>query len=176
MSFPRTIGQVPMYYNQDKTGRPINETNKTEKYLSKYLDVENTPLFPFGFGLSYTKFSYSALNFSHTTFTEEETVTVRVTVKNEGNVTGAEIVQLYVQDEVAKVVRPVKELKNFEKITLEPQAQKEVTFTLTAEALAYVHPDLMFAADNGTFKIMVGSDSENVQSETIRLITKLITK
>ncbi|WP_373470898.1 glycoside hydrolase family 3 N-terminal domain-containing protein [Carnobacterium alterfunditum] len=172
MSFPRTIGQVPMYYNQDKTGRPINETNKTEKYLSKYLDVENTPLFPFGFGLSYTKFSYSALTFSHTTFTEEESVTVRVTVTNEGNVTGAEIIQLYVQDEVGKVVRPVKELKNFEKITLEPQTQKEVTFTLTAEALAYVHPDLTFAADSGTFKVMVGSDSENLQSETIRLITK----
>ncbi|MBT2731021.1 glycoside hydrolase family 3 N-terminal domain-containing protein [Carnobacterium sp. ISL-102] len=172
MSFPRTIGQVPMYYNQDKTGRPINETNKTEKYLSKYLDVENTPLFPFGFGLSYTKFSYSALNFSHTTVTKDETVTVSVTVKNEGKVAGAEIVQLYIQDEVAKVVRPVKELKRVEKITLEPQAQKEVTFTLTAEALAYVHPDLTFAADNGTFKIMVGSDSETVQSETIRLITK----
>lgn len=172
MSFPRNIGQVPIYYNQDKTGRPMNEENKAEKYLSKYLDVENSPLFPFGFGLSYTTFSYSALNLSHTTFTKEDSVTVSVTVKNEGTVAGSEIVQLYVQDEVGKVVRPVKELKGFKKIALEPQEEKDVNFTLTAKELAYVHPDLTFATDSGTFKVMVGTDSENVQSETIRLMTK----
>ncbi|AEB30119.1 periplasmic beta-glucosidase [Carnobacterium sp. 17-4] len=172
MSFPRNIGQVPIYYNQDKTGRPMNEENKDEKYLSKYLDVENSPLFPFGFGLSYTTFSYKSFRISHETFTEEDSITVSVTVKNEGIITGSEIVQLYVQDEVGKVVRPVKELKGFEKITLNPQEEKEVSFTVTAKELGYVHPNLTFSTDSGAFKLMVGSDSENVQSETIRLITK----
>ncbi|WP_407370296.1 glycoside hydrolase family 3 N-terminal domain-containing protein [Carnobacterium sp.] len=172
MSFPRNVGQVPIYYNQDKTGRPMNEENKAEKYLSKYLDVENSPLFPFGFGLSYTTFSYSSFSLSHATFTKEDSVTVSVTVKNEGAITGSEIVQLYIQDEVGKVVRPVKELKGFKKITLESQEEKEVNFTFTAEELAYVHPDLTFATDSGTFIVMVGKDSENVQSKTIKLMTK----
>lgn len=172
MSFPRNVGQVPIYYNQDKTGRPMNEENKDEKYLSKYLDVENSPLFPFGFGLSYTTFSYKSFSISHETFTEEDSITVSVKVKNEGMITGSEIVQLYIQDEVGKVVRPVKELKGFKKITLKPQEEKEVNFTLTAEELAYVHPDLTFATDSGTFKIMVGTDSENVQSKTIKLMIK----
>lgn len=172
MSFPRNIGQVPIYYNQDKTGRPMNEENKAEKYLSKYLDVENSPLFPFGFGLNYTTFSYSALNLSHTIFTKEDSVTVSVIVKNEGAISGSEIVQLYIQDEVGKVVRPVKELKGFEKITLEPQEEQVVNFAVTVKELGYVHPDLTYATDSGTFKIMVGTDSENVQSETIRLMTK----
>lgn len=172
MSFPRNIGQVPIYYNQDKTGRPMNEENKDEKYLSKYLDVENSPLFPFGFGLSYTNFSYSAIKPSHATFTKEESLTVSVRVKNVGTISGSEIVQFYVQDEVGKVVRPVKELKGFEKISLKPQEEKEVCFTLTAKELGYVHPDLTYATDSGTFKVMVGTDSENIQSETVRLMTK----
>ena len=128
MSFPYSVGQIPVYYNHFHTGRPKNKLNAGEKYVSGYLDIPNEPLFPFGFGLSYTTFSYKNAKLSNETMGIDTTITISVEVTNTGDVKGEEIVQLYIQDVVGEVVRPIKELKGFEKVMLQPGETRTISF------------------------------------------------
>jgi len=155
-SFPRATGQVPIYYNHKNTGRPAVDT---VKWTSKYLDLNNSPLFPFGYGLSYTTFSYSQLALSATTLKPSESLFVSVTVRNTGNRSGEEVVQLYVRDEVASVTRPVRELKGFHKISLAPGESKRVQFNLTPENLKFYNRDLKWTVEPGRFSLYVGPNS-----------------
>ncbi|WP_407371028.1 glycoside hydrolase family 3 N-terminal domain-containing protein [Carnobacterium sp.] len=170
MSFPRAVGQVPLYYNQDSTGRPLTPYNQEDKYLSRYLDVENSPLFPFGFGLSYTQFKYSPMQV--TVAESKEEVSIEVTITNNGTLAGTEIIQLYVRDKVGEVVRPIKELKRFKKVFLEPNQSIEVLFHLQKQDLEYVHQDLSVSVEAGEFDLMIGSNSEELEIETIYLDLK----
>lgn len=170
MSFPRTVGQVPIYYNRHTTGRPFTNKQQGEKYLARYLDTENTPLYPFGFGLSYATFSYSDLTVSKPTFTKNEEITVTVSVTNRSDRSGTETVQLYVRDHVAQVVRPIKELKQFKRITLEPNETREVVFQLREEHFHYLHPDGTWSSDPGSFELMVGPNAEMTRAVTVELI------
>ncbi|NLP58944.1 beta-glucosidase BglX [Lutibacter sp. B1] len=162
MSFPRNVGQIPIYYNVKNTGRPIDPKNPYEKYKSNYLDVLNSPLYPFGYGLSYTTFEYSDLSIDKNKFTFNEDITVSVIIKNTGKYKGEEVAQLYVQDLVGSVTRPLKELKRFEKILLNPGESKEVSFTINSKDLAFYTRDMSFKAEPGEFKIYVGTNSQNV--------------
>ena len=171
MSFPYSVGQIPVYYNHFRTGRPQNAPNAEEKYVSQYLDIPNEPLFPFGFGLSYTTFSYKHAKLSSGSMTVETPLTISVDVTNEGNVSGEEIVQLYIQDVVGEVVRPLKELKGFEKVMLHPGETKTVLFTITEEQLRYHHSDLQYKSDSGAFIAYIGSNSQDVQAFPFQLIT-----
>lgn len=171
MSFPRAVGQVPLYYNQDNTGRPLTAYNQEDKYLSRYLDVDNRPLFPFGYGLSYTQFSYSPMKVTLSKSEREQTdkIIVETTITNSGKVTGSEVVQLYIRDKVGQVVRPIKELKRFKKILLEPSEVATVLFELNQQDLEYVHQDLSVSVESGEFDLMIGSNSEEVETTTVYL-------
>ncbi|KMM36846.1 glycoside hydrolase family 3 N-terminal domain-containing protein [Guptibacillus hwajinpoensis] len=167
MSFPYSVGQVPVYYNHFNTGRPKGAPDAQVRYVSQYLDIPNEPLFPFGYGLSYASFSYHNASLSTTKMTEE--LEVRVTVKNTG-VEGEEVVQLYVRDIAGDVVRPMKELKDFKKILLRRGEEKEVSFTLSEEQLRYHHSDLSFESDPGAFVAYVGSNSRDVIELPFQLV------
>jgi beta-glucosidase len=169
MSFPYTVGQVPVYYNNFNTGRPKGAPDAQVRYVSQYLDIPNEALYPFGYGLSYTNYQYSELNLSSNTMTTDQSLIVSVTVTNSGDVTGEEIVQLYVRDMAGEVVRPLKELKAFEKVTLAPGETKTVEFTLTEEQLRYHHADLAFTSDDGEFTVFVGGSSRDVLSAAFEL-------
>ena len=158
MSFPRNIGQVPISYNHYITGRFTNKDNNV--FWSHYSDVEKTPLYPFGYGLSYTTFEYSNLKINKKTFSKGEKVEVSVDLKNTGKVTGKEVAQLYLQDEFASVVRPVKELKGFEMIELKAGETKTITFTLTDAELGFYNNQNEFVVEPGSFKVMVGGSSD----------------
>ncbi|MFY0760153.1 beta-glucosidase BglX [Metabacillus dongyingensis] len=160
MSFPYSVGQVPVYYNNFSTGRPPE--NAQDEYVSKYLDIPNEPLLPFGFGLSYTKFAYSGAGLSADEITQNETLQVSVKVTNTGEAAGEETVQLYVQDIACEVIRPLKELKDFRKIHLQPGETKEVTFKLSEAKLRYHHSDLTYKSDPGKFRIYIGPNSADV--------------
>lgn len=160
MTFPRNVGQIPIFYNMKNTGRPIQGD---EKYTSRYLDVPNTPLYPFGFGLSYTTFQYSKPVVSSTTLTDSAPITVKVTVTNTGNYDGEEVVQLYVQDLIGSVTRPVKELKGFRKIMIPKGQSREVKFILTREDLAFTRQDNTWGTEVGNYKVYVGTNSADVQ-------------
>lgn len=170
LSFPYSVGQVPVYYNHFNTGRPQGAEDAQVRYVSQFLDIPNEPLFPFGYGLSYTTFSYQNMKLSKATITPDDKLEVSITVKNTGKVAGEEIVQLYVRDLVGEVVRPLKELKGFKKVLLEPGEEKEITFEITEEDLRYHHSDLSFASDEGSFEVYVGPNSKNVQSLPFQLI------
>lgn len=174
MSFPRAVGQVPLYYNQDNTGRPLTAYNQEDKYLSRYLDVDNRPLFPFGYGLSYTQFSYSPMKVTLSKSEREQTdkIIVETTITNSGKVTGSEVVQLYIRDKVGQVVRPIKELKRFKKILLEPGEVATILFELNQQDLEYVHQDLSVSVESGEFDLMIGSNSEEVETTTVYLELK----
>ena len=172
MSFPYSVGQIPVYYNHFRTGRPKNKLYQDEKYVSRYLDIPNEPLFPFGFGLSYTTFSYKNARLSNETMEIDTTVTISVEVTNTGVSTGEEIVQLYIQDVVGEVVRPIKELKGFEKITLHPGETKTISFTITEQQLRYQHCDLQYKSDWGAFIAYIGPNSQDVQALPFKLIKK----
>ncbi|MEK6479467.1 beta-glucosidase BglX [Catalinimonas sp. 4WD22] len=161
VTFPRNVGQIPLYYDQKMTGRPISEN----KYTSKYLDVPNTPLYPFGYGLSYTDFTYSDLSLSSEVLHEEDSLTITVQLENSGTVSGHEVVQLYVRDLVGNVTRPVKELKAFKKVHLEAGESQEITFSLNPEDLAFYQRDLSYGAEAGQFKVFVGGNSVDVLEE-----------
>ncbi|MEK4947609.1 glycoside hydrolase family 3 N-terminal domain-containing protein [Carnobacterium sp. FSL W8-0810] len=178
MSFPRAVGQVPLYYNQDNTGRPLTAYNQEDKYLSRYLDVDNRPLFPFGYGLSYTQFSYSPMKVTLSKSEREQTdkIIVETTITNSGKVTGSEVVQLYIRDKVGQVVRPIKELKRFKKILLEPSEVATVLFELNQQDLEYVHQDLSVSVESGEFDLMIGSNSEEVETTTVYLELKKMNK
>jgi beta-glucosidase len=159
-TFPRNVGQVPIYYNMKNTGRPIPETNPGEDYKSNYIDVANTPLFPFGFGLSYTTFNYSDLKLSANTMSSSETLTASVTVTNSGNYDGHEIVQLYIRDKVGSLTRPVKELKGFQKVFLKKGESKTVTFAISAEDLKFYNQKNEFVAEPGDFDVAIAPSSD----------------
>jgi beta-glucosidase len=159
VSFPRNMGQIPIYYNHRSTGRPFQEA---EHFTSRYLDVPNTPLYPFGYGLSYTNFKYTNLRVLSPSIAKESDVHVSVDVENAGERTGDEIVQLYIEDEVADVALPVKELKGFKRITLRPGEKKRVDFTLTAQDLSYYNAAMQRVEDPGGFRIFVGGNSVDV--------------
>ncbi|MBB6284752.1 glycoside hydrolase family 3 N-terminal domain-containing protein [Geobacillus subterraneus] len=170
MSFPYSVGQIPVYYNCFNTGRPKDAPDAQERYVSQYLDIPNEPLFPFGFGLSYTTFSYSEAALSSDYMTPEQPIYVSVNVTNTGKMAGEEVVQLYVRDVTGEVVRPVKELKGFQKVFLQPGETKKVTFTLTEEQLRYYHSDLQFTSDAGTFVAYIGSNSRDVMALAFKLV------
>ncbi|MEH7610022.1 beta-glucosidase BglX [Gottfriedia acidiceleris] len=169
MSFPFSVGQIPVYYNSFNTGRPLNEFSP-DHYVSKYLDIPNEPLLPFGFGLSYTTFAYSDLNLSTELMSLENPLEISINIKNTGSYVGDEIVQLYVRDLSGDVVRPVKELKDFQKVRLQPGETSKITFTLKEEQLRYYHSNLDFVSDKGIFELFVGTNSENVLTERFKLI------
>jgi len=162
MSFPYALGQVPVYYNHFNTGRPQGAPDAQIRYVSQYLDMPNEPLLPFGFGLSYTTFEYSEATLSSSTITMEQPLTIKVLVTNTGDRPGEELVQLYVRDLSGEVVRPVKELKAFSRILLEPGESQEVTFTLAEEQLRYHHSNLEFNSDSGDFFAFIGGNSRDV--------------
>ena len=161
MSFPRAVGQIPIYYNYKNTGRPTLPA-PGKVFWSHYQDVENSPLYPFGYGLSYTTFEYSNLQAQAVS---DKEVTVSVTLKNSGKLTGKEVVQLYIKDHYASVTRPVRELKGFELVSLEPNESKEISFTLTEKELGFYNNQGDFVLEPGDFSIFVGGDS-NAKLET----------
>lgn len=170
MSFPYKTGQVPVYYNHFNTGRPITNKNQTEKFISKYLDGPNDPLYPFGYGLSYTSFTYSDIELDKNQMTFCDEIQASVIVTNNGNMSGEEIVQLYIQDLYGSVVRPVKELKGFKNVYLNPGESKKVTFTITEEDLKFYASDLSFKAELGEFKIYIGTNSKELKEEAFELL------
>ncbi|RDI14603.1 beta-glucosidase BglX [Flavobacterium sp. AG291] len=167
MSFPRNVGQVPIYYNQHSTGRPANSDNNV--FWSHYTDVEKTPQFAFGHGLSYTTFKYSAPKLDKSSYTKGETVKVSVDITNTGNYDGKEVAQLYIRDIAASLSRPVKELKGFELISLKKGETKTVTFTLTDKELGFFNNEGEYLVEPGTFKVFVGTSSDNVQETEFEL-------
>ncbi|MEH7545829.1 beta-glucosidase BglX, partial [Neobacillus vireti] len=170
MSFPIQTGQVPVYYNHFNTGRPLTKKNQHEKFISKYLDGPNEPLYPFGYGLSYTTFTYSEMKIDKNQLTKTEKINVSVTVTNTGSMPGEEVVQLYIQDLYGSVVRPVKELKGFKKVDLHPSESKEVIFTITEEDLKYYTADMRYQAEAGEFKVYIGSNSKVVKEASFELV------
>ena len=161
MSFPYDEGQIPVYYNYFSTGRPGSD-NGTGDYLSRYRDIPNSPLFPFGFGLSYTTFSYSNLTIDKVEFGKSDVVNVAVSVKNTGKYDGEEVVQLYIHDVAASLVRPVKELKAFEKIALKVGEEKQIKFALTAKDFSFYSPEGELVIEPGKFEVFVGGSSDRV--------------
>ncbi len=160
-TMPRNVGQIPIYYNHLMTGRP--NPKWFSKYTSNYLDVPNDPLFPFGYGLSYTTFEYSPMTLSSNTLSEGGNITASVTVTNTGSRAGAEVAQLYIRDMVGSIARPVQELKGFERINLKPGESRTVTFSINAELLKFYNKDLEHVCEPGDFEVMIGTDSRNVQ-------------
>lgn len=166
-SFPRNVGQIPIYYNHKNTGRPLPEGTWFQKFRSNYLDVPNDPLYPFGFGLSYTNFEYSSPLVSTASPKGMSKLTVTTTVRNSGKYPGQEVVQLYIRDRVGSVTRPVKELKAFRKISLAPGAEEKVTFVITPEDLKFYDNNLKYDWEAGAFDIMTGGNSRDVQTVTV---------
>ncbi len=168
-TFPQNVGQLPLYYAHKNTGRPLEEGKWFSKFRSNYLDVSNDPLYPFGFGLSYTTFAYSDLKVDKNSFKPGETITASVEVKNTGDVDGKEVVQLYIQDLVGSSTRPVKELKGFEKISLKAGESKTVSFKITEEDLKFYNTALKFVAEPGDFKVYIGGNSRDVMETKFEL-------
>ncbi len=163
MSFPQATGQCPIYYNHYNTGRP-HESNV--RYVSRYQDIPTESYYPFGYGLSYSKFIYSCLNLSNKVLTKDSKIKVSVKIKNDSNRIGEETVQLYIQDLVAKVVRPVKELKAFQKVVILPKQEKEVTFEISEDMLKFWDENLRYDSENGDFKVYIGTNSEDTLFDT----------
>ena len=162
-TFPQNVGQIPLFYNHKNTGRPLQEGRWFEKIRSNYLDVSNEPLYPFGYGLSYTTFAYSDIHLSSTEMSADGELTATVTVTNTGSRDGAEVVQLYIRDLVGSVTRPVKELKGFEKIFLKAGESRKVSFSITPELLKFYNYDLQFVCEPGDFDVMIGGNSRDVK-------------
>ncbi|WP_053978193.1 glycoside hydrolase family 3 N-terminal domain-containing protein [Mangrovimonas xylaniphaga] len=160
VTFPRNVGQVPIYYNMKNTGRPIPESNPGEDYKSNYIDAPNSPLFVFGHGLSYTTFTYSNFKLSSNKLTNSGAITASVTITNTGNKDGHEVVQLYVHDKVGSVTRPVRELKGFQKIFLKKGESQTVSFTISADDLKFYNSDMVYGVEPGTFEIAIASSSD----------------
>jgi len=175
ISFPRTVGQIPIYYNRKNTGRPATihkigtEILEPEKFVSNYMDVDFSPQYSFGFGLSYNTYEYSNLKLSTHNITMNDTLKVSAVVKNNGKYSGDEIVQLYIQDIYGSTTRPVKELKGFKRVTLDPGEEKIVNFTLTSNDLAFYGEDMIFTAEPGDFNIWIGGSSESGLKDSFTL-------
>ena len=169
MTFPRSVGQIPIYYNHLNTGRPFDHEHPN-KYTSRYFDSQNGPLYPFGYGLSYTRFSVSDVQLSSPRMHKGDTLKARVTVKNTGKRAGETVVQLYLRDEVASISRPVKELKGFRKVMLQPGESKVVEFPIREEDLRFYDSNLRYASEPGEFKVMIGLDSDDVKESQFTLL------
>ena len=168
MSFPRAEGQIPIYYNHFSTGRP-EKSDSDLYYVSAYNDLLNSPRFPFGFGLSYTQFSYGDISLSAPSFKPGGQLTATVTVTNTGKYDGKETVQLYTRDLVASVVRPVKELKGFQQISLKAGESKQVSFTISADDLRFYNDKLQYIYEPGEFNLFIGGSSSNVKEAKFAL-------
>ena len=164
MSFPYCVGQVPVHYNEYSTGRPHVPGKDKDRFRSKYLDIPNGPLYPFGFGMGYTRFSVSPVETDRTRMTAGECIHVSVRVKNVGDLPGTETVQLYIRDIAASVVRPVRELKQFQKVALAPGEEREVVFTVANEDLCFLTADGRWESEPGEFEVSAGTDSTTVNS------------
>ena len=169
MTFPKNVGQIPLYYAHKNTGRPLKEGKWFEKFRSNYLDVSNDPLYPFGYGLSYTTFQYSDITLSSKQLNADGKLTASVTVTNTGNYDADEIVQLYIRDLVGSITRPVKELKGFERIHLKKGESKQVTFTITPELLKFYNYDIQYVYEPGEFHVMIGPNSRDVKTTSFEL-------
>lgn len=156
MTYPRNVGQVPIYYNHKMTGRPFDAN---QKYTTKYLDVANSPLYPFGHGLSYTKFNYNNMSLSSANMQKNGTITATVTLNNSGTFDGVETVQLYIRDLVGSITRPVKELKGFQQVALKAGESKTITFTIKEEDLKFYNADLKWVSEPGEFEVFIGGSS-----------------
>ena len=168
-TFPQNVGQIPLYYNHKNTGRPLAEGKWFEKFRSNYLDVSNDPVYPFGYGLSYSQFDYSDIKLSSAIIGSNGELTATVTVTNRGKMDGKEVVQLYIRDIVGSVTRPVKELKGFEKVFLKAGETKTVTFKITPELLKFYNYDLNYVFEPGDFDVMIGGNSRDVKSAKFTL-------
>lgn len=169
VTFPRSLGQVPIHYNMKNTGRPLNPAAEKIKFQSRYLDSPNDPLYPFGFGLSYTEFQYSEITLDKTELNPGEALTASVTISNVGNVDGGEVVQLYIRDLVGSVTRPVKELKGFQKIFLKQGESQTVEFSIGEKELTFLRRDMTWGVEPGEFKVFVGTNSRDVQAASFTL-------
>jgi beta-glucosidase len=165
-TFPRSVGQIPIYYNHKNTGRPY-DVNAPAKFKSDYIDITNDPLYPFGYGLSYTTFNYSDVKLSKKTLKGNETLNATVTVTNTGKYAGEEVVQLYISDPVASISRSVKELKNYQKIALQPGESKEVTFTITTNDLKFYNNQLVYDWEPGEFIVQIGTNSNDTHKASV---------
>ena len=163
-TWPRSIGQIPLYYNHLPSSHPDFDSTQFNPYRSNYIDISNEPLYPFGYGLSYTTFEYGKPEISSPTLEKEGTLTLSVEVTNTGEYDGVEIVQLYIRDPVAKIARPVKELKDYARVFLRKGETETVRFILTKEKLKYYNADLEYSYDPGEFVVMIGPDSRNLQT------------
>ena len=159
MCFPYAVGQVPVFYNEFRTGRQMMPDQPDNRFQSRYMDIPNEPLYPFGYGLSYTEFSYSEVSLSSKQLTRGDAITASVKLKNVGSRDGFEVVQLYIRDEVASVARPVRELRGFRKVYLKPGEEKEISFTVTEEMLKFHDINMNYVAEAGEFTLFIGSDS-----------------
>lgn len=168
-TFPKNVGQIPLYYNHLNTGRPLEAGKWFSKFRSNYLDIDNDPLYPFGYGLSYTTFRYGDLRLSNNSMNEKGKITASVTVTNTGNYDADEIVQMYIRDMVGSVARPVKELKGFERIHLKKGESRTVSFDITAEQLKFYNSALNWVCEPGEFEVMVGGNSRDVQTKKFSL-------
>jgi beta-glucosidase len=167
MTFPRSVGQIPIYYNAKSTGRPYDAN---QKYTSKYLDISNTPLYPFGFGLSYASFSYSPITLNKTTITPKDQLTATVTITNTSEYDGVETAQLYIRDMAGSVTQPVKELKGFQKVSINSGDAKTITFTLTANDLKFYDINMKYTYEPGDFKLFIGTNSQDVKEVGFKLV------
>lgn len=170
MSFPHSAGQIPVYYNAFNTGRPMDPSKTGERYVSKYIDSPNEPLLPFGYGLSYTRFEYGELHVSGSEMTAEQHLTARIEVTNTGTRTGIETVQLYIRDMTGEVVRPLRELKGFQRLELQPGETKVAEFSISEDMLRYHHSDLRFTSDPGSFQLFIGPNSRDTLQAGFKLI------
>jgi beta-glucosidase len=168
MSFPRSVGQIPTYYSHLNTGRPYNP-EKPNKYTSRYFDEANGPLYPFGYGLSYTTFTVSDVKMSAPTMKADGKVEASVEVKNTGDREGETVVQMYLQDVTASMSRPVKELKGFKKVSLKPGETQTVTFPIDVEALKFWNAQMKHVAEPGKFNVFIGLDSARVKQGEFEL-------
>ena len=164
-TFPRSVGQLPLFYNHLNTGRPDPDSCIFDRYSGNYIDESNEPLYPFGYGLSYTNFVYGKLRLSSNILFKSGELTASVTVTNTGDYDGYETVQLYLRDIYADISRPIKELKNYRRIFLQKGESQEITFTITENDLKYYNSELQYVYDPGEFEIMVGTNSRDVQQE-----------
>ena len=170
-TFPRNVGQVPLFYNHKNTGRPLgNDEGHFEKFKTNYLDVRNEPLYPFGYGLSYTTFEYSELKLDKTSMSQNDTINVSVDITNTGNYDGKEVAQLYIRDLVGSVTRPVKELKGFQKVFIKKGKTVTVTFKISVEDLKFYNSNLDFVAEPGEFQVAIGTNSDVALKNSFKLL------
>jgi len=166
MTFPRSVGQIPIYYSAKNTGRPIDEQ---QKYTSKYLDIPNTPLYPFGYGLSYTTFSYSDITLNKTTINADGKLNATVTLTNTGKLAGQETAELYIRDMIGSVTRPLKELKGFQKVFLQPGESKTISFTIGTDDLKFYDINMKYTYEPGDFKLFIGTSSQDVKEADFKV-------